>query len=153
MGHFRNIGLSFFFFIIKHSPVWVIPVVTANMINIASEPENHSTSELWANLAVVLVVIGQNIFSQVAHVSLLSKASRHVEAALRSTMVRKLQNLSISYHSDLRSGMIQSKVLRDVENIETLSKQFMFTFSAALTNVVVAMGYQSTKMAGWHCSL
>jgi ATP-binding cassette, subfamily B, bacterial len=147
-GHFKNIGLSFFFFIIKHSPVWVIPVVTANMINIASEPENHSKSELWINLAVVLVVIGQNIFSQVAHVSFLSKASRHVEAALRSTMVRRLQNLSISYHSDLRSGRLQSKVLRDVENIETLSKQFMFTFSAALTNVVVAIGVTTYKN-GW----
>ncbi|RIW34265.1 ABC transporter ATP-binding protein [Bacillus salacetis] len=147
-GHFKNIVLSFFFFIIKHSPVWVIPIVTANMINIASEPEQHNTSELWINLAVVLVVIGQNILSQVAHVSFLSKASRHVEAALRSTMVRRLQHLSISYHSDLRSGRLQSKVLRDVENIETLSKQFMFTFSAALTNVAVAIGVTAYKN-GW----
>ncbi|ASN07293.1 ABC transporter [Virgibacillus necropolis] len=138
-GQRKNILLSFFFFLIKHSPVWVIPVVTANMINIASAPEKHSITELWINLAVILVIIVQNIPSQLLHISFLSKASRQVEAALRSTMVRKLQHLSISYHSEARTGQLQSKVLRDVENIEVLTKQMMFTFSAAITNVVVAI--------------
>ncbi|GAE32333.1 ABC transporter ATP-binding protein [Alkalihalobacillus hemicellulosilyticus] len=138
-GQVSNIVLSFIFFLMKHSPVWVIPVVTANMINIASAPDERNVAELWINFAVVVLVIVQNIPSQVLHVSYLSKASRHVEAGLRSTLIRKLQHLSISYHSELRSGKLQAKVLRDVENIEVLSKQVMFTFSAAVTNVVVAI--------------
>lgn len=144
-GQFRNIGLSFFFFLFKHSPVWIIPIVTANMIDIASNPSEHSINELWINLAVVAFVIIQNIPSQMLHMSFLSKASRHVEAGLRSTLVRKLQHLSISYHSELRSGKLQSKVLRDVESIEFLSKQIMYTFSAALTSVVVAIGITASK--------
>ncbi len=144
-GQFRNIGLSFFFFLIKHSPVWIIPIVTANMIDIASNPKEHSMTDLWVNLAVVAFVILQNIPSQMLHMSFLSKASRHVEAGLRSTLVRKLQHLSISYHSELKSGRLQSKVLRDVENIEFLSKQIMYTFSAALTSVIVAIGVTASK--------
>src|SRR5690625_2653644 len=138
-GQVKNLLLSFFFFLIKHSPVWVIPITTANMINIASDPSGRSISELWINLAIILVVIGQNILSQVLHINFLSKASRQVEAALRSTMIRKLQHLSISYHRELSAGQLQAKVLRDVENVEILTKQMMFTFSAAITNVVVAI--------------
>lgn len=138
-GQVKNLLLSFFFFLIKHSPVWVIPVVTANMINIASDPEKYDIKMLWINLAIILVVIGQNIVSQVLHINFLSKASRQVEAALRSTMIRKLQHLSISYHNDLSAGQLQAKVLRDVENIEVLTKQLMFTFSASITNVIVAI--------------
>ncbi|MDQ0229374.1 ABC transporter ATP-binding protein [Metabacillus malikii] len=144
-GQFHNIALSFFFFLIKHSPVWIIPIITANMIDIASNPKEHSTTELWINLAIVAFIIIQNIPSQLLHISFLSKASRHVEAGLRSTLVRKLQHLSISYHSELRSGKLQSKVLRDVESIEFLSKQIMYSFSAALTSVVVAIGVTASK--------
>src|SRR5699024_11059963 len=107
-GQVKNLILSFFFFLIKHSPVWVIPVVTANMINIASDPEKYDIKMLWINLAIILVVIGQNIVSQVLHINFLSKASRQVEAALRSTMIRKLQHLSISYHNDLSAGQLQA---------------------------------------------
>ncbi|MBM7603966.1 ATP-binding cassette subfamily B protein [Metabacillus crassostreae] len=144
-GQSRNIFLSFFFFLIKHSPVWVIPVTTANMINIASEPSKHNLSGLWINLLVICIVIIQNIPSQMLHMSYLSKASRHVEAGLRSTLIRKLQHLSISYHGELRSGKLQAKILRDVENIEILSKQIMFTFAAAITNVVVAIAVTAYK--------
>ncbi|MCT8138495.1 ABC transporter ATP-binding protein [Anaerobacillus sp. CMMVII] len=139
-GQFKSIFLSFFFFIIKHSPVWIIPVITANVINIATYPENHSLKELWIQFAIVAVVIAQNMPSHMLHISYFSRASRHVEAALRSTIIRKLQHLSMSFHSELRSGLLQAKILRDVENIEILSKQIMFSFSAAITNVVVAIG-------------
>ncbi|WP_245712555.1 ABC transporter transmembrane domain-containing protein [Anaerobacillus alkalilacustris] len=138
-GQFKNLFLSFFFFIIKHSPVWVIPVITANIINIVTYSQVHSLKELWVQFAIVAVVIAQNIPTHILHISYFSKASRHVEAALRSTLIRKLQHLSMSFHSELRSGMLQAKILRDVENIEILSKQMMFSFSAAITNVVVAI--------------
>lgn len=138
-GQRINLFISFFFFLIKHSPVWIIPIITANMINIASNPGEKDLSGIWINLLIISIIIAQNIPSQYMHVSYLSKASRQVEAGLRSTLMRKLQHLSISYHGELRAGRLQAKVLRDVENIEVLSKQIMFTFSAAITNIVVAI--------------
>lgn len=139
-GQRLHLFISFFFFLIKHSPVWIIPIITANMINIASDPSENSLSGIWINLFIISVIIAQNIPAQYLHISFLSKASRQVEAGLRSTLMRKLQHLSISYYGELRAGKLQAKVLRDVENIEILSKQIMFTFSAAITNVVVAIG-------------
>lgn len=138
-GQRINLFISFFFFLIKHSPVWIIPIITANMINIASNPTESELSGLWINLLIISIIIAQNIPAQYMHIRFLSKASRQVEAGLRSTLMRKLQHLSISYHGELRAGRLQAKVLRDVENIEILSKQIMFTFSGALTNIIVAI--------------
>ena len=40
-GYYGKLFLSIVFFAIKHSPVWVLPIVTANIINIATErPDN-----------------------------------------------------------------------------------------------------------------
>lgn len=138
-GQFVKLFISFIFFIFKHSPVWILPIVTANLINFASEPGEQEVSVLWINIIVLTVVIIQNLPTQMLHVSFLSKAIRHVEAGLRSTLIRKLQHLSISYHSELRSGKLQAKVLRDVEMIEMMSKQTMVGVLPAVMTVFVAI--------------
>lgn len=140
-----NLLISLIFYITKHAPTWVIPIVTADMINRLSGPKPDNLNWLWIDLAVLAVVIIQNIPSAVIHVSFMSRSSRQVEAGLRGTLIRKLQHLSMSYHSDLRSGKLQSKVLRDVEAIETLSKQMMYSFIPAITNVLIAIVLTVTK--------
>lgn len=138
-GQYINVCLSLLFFVIKHSPVWVIPIVTAKMINIASRPSEQDLTWMWIDLAIVSFMIVQNIPTQYMHTFFMSRASRHVEAALRGTIIRKLQHLSMSFHSELHSGKLQSKVLRDVEAIETLSKQMVFSFVPTILNVIVAV--------------
>ncbi len=144
-GHYMKLFLSFIFFMLKHSPVWILPIVMANLINFVSEPEKYDTRMLWINIIVLTVVIIQNLPSQMLHISFMSKAIRHVEASLRSTLIRKLQHLSISYHSELRSGKLQAKVLRDVEMIEIMSKQTMLGVLPAIMNVIVAISVTATR--------
>jgi ATP-binding cassette, subfamily B, bacterial len=144
-GLHLNLVFSLFFYIIKHSPVWVIPILTADMINHLNGPKDQGLGWLWRDMAILAVVVAQNVPSQVIHVSFMSRSSRQVEAGLRGTILRKLQHLSMSYHSDLRTGKLQSKVLRDVEAIETLSKQMMYAFMPAVTNVVIAVSITASK--------
>ena len=82
----------------------------------------------------------QNIFTNYIHTWLYAKTVRSVEQGLRSSLVRKLQQLSISYHNEMQSGRLQSKIMRDVEQIETLSSQIFITVLSILLNVVVAFG-------------
>ncbi|MBW5447414.1 ATP-binding cassette domain-containing protein [Cohnella sp. CFH 77786] len=138
--HWGKLALSTLFFLIKHSPVYVLPIITANLINVASNPERYGPSSLWINIAVLLVVIIQNIPTQVLHISYMSKAIRYVEAGLRSTLVRKLQRLSMAAHGELAAGKLQAKVLRDVEAIEFLSRQMMLSVMPAILSVIVAAG-------------
>ncbi|QAY68308.1 ABC transporter ATP-binding protein [Paenibacillus protaetiae] len=139
-GHWDKVLLSALFYTIKSSPVFVLPIVTANVINMITYPDRHSMNEFWINLAVIVAVIVQNIGTHTLHVSYISKAVRHVEAGLRSTLVRKLQQLSLSYHGDLSGGKLQAKVLRDVEAIDFLSRQMMMTIIPAFINLVIVVG-------------
>ncbi|UOQ48460.1 ABC transporter ATP-binding protein/permease [Gracilibacillus caseinilyticus] len=144
-GHYMKLFVSFIFFLLKHSPVWILPIVTANLINFAANPGEQDVRTLWINIIVLTVVIIQNLPSQILHISFMSKAIRHVEASLRSTLIRKLQHLSISYHGELRSGKLQAKVLRDVEMIEIMSKQTMLGVLPALMNVIVAIAVTANR--------
>ncbi len=35
-GHYLELFLVVFFFAVKHSPGWVLPIITANIVNIAT---------------------------------------------------------------------------------------------------------------------
>jgi ATP-binding cassette subfamily B protein len=143
--HWSKLLLSIIFFIFKHSPVYVLPIITANLINMAAKPDQFSKQALWWNIIILAVVIIQNIPTQVLHISYMSKAIRFVEAGLRSTLVRKLQRLSMSAHGELAAGKLQAKVLRDVEAIEFLSKQIMLSVFPAIISVIVAIIITSSR--------
>ncbi|WP_019636590.1 ABC transporter ATP-binding protein [Paenibacillus fonticola] len=148
--HISKVALSAICYAVKSSPQWVLSIVTANIINIVSYPDRHSIREFWINLAVIIVVILQNIPMHTLHVSYISKAVRHVEAGLRSTLVRKMQQLSLSYHGNMSAGRLQSKVLRDVEAIDFLSRQMMTSLIPAaisLTIVITLTLYHSWFVA------
>lgn len=137
-GHWLYISLSIITLLIKNSPAFVLPIVTANVINFVASPDKYELSYLWTNLAVVMVCIIQNIFTHTMHISYMSKAVRHVEAGLRSTLVRKMQQLSMSFHGEFNAGKMQSKLLRDVEAIDFLSRQFFVQVVPAFSNIVIA---------------
>ncbi len=65
-------------------------------------------------------------------------AIRSVEAGLRSTMVTKLQKLSMTFHNEIQSGRLQSKIIRDVEQIEGLSSQIFISVLSIIMNIIVA---------------
>ncbi|URZ17405.1 ABC transporter ATP-binding protein [Clostridium felsineum] len=138
-GNWSKLILSTIFFILKHSPTWILPIVTANIINIASYPKKYNVNELWINVIIAAVSVAQNIITEMLHIKYLSKPIREVEEKLRSNLVRKLQILSISYHKELKSGKLQSKILRDVEAIQTLSLQICTTVFPVIFNIIVAL--------------
>lgn len=143
--HLTKLLLSILFYLFKHSPVYVLPIVTANLINIVSKPGQMGMEALWWNIIILAIVIVQNIPMQVLHISYMSKAIRFVEAGLRSTLVRKLQRLSMSAHGELAAGKLHAKVLRDVEAIEFLSKQIMISVFPAIISVIVAIAITSSR--------
>ena len=144
-GHYVSLFFSVLFFFIKHSPVWILPIVTSNIINIATTPDENVVRDISLNVAFMCVMIIQNVFSNYVHVYLYSKTIRNMECNLRSSLVRKLQQLSISYHNAMQSGRLQSKIMRDVEQIETLSRQIFISVLSIIMNIAVALGIVVSK--------
>ena len=144
-GHYLELFLSVVFFVIKHSPVWVLPIVTSNIINIATNPGADAGRKIVINVIIMVVIIAQNVLTNYFHTLFYARAIRNVEQDLRSALVRKLQQLSITYHKEMQSGRLQSKIMRDVEQIETLSSQIFITVLSIILNVVVALAVVVTK--------
>jgi ATP-binding cassette subfamily B protein len=144
-GNYFKLFLSAVFYIVKVMPVWVLPVVTANIINIATSPADHKLNELYINLAVMLFFLAENIPMHYLHIKYYSRAIRYVESGLRGSLVRKLQQLSITYHKEMESGRIQSKIMRDVEAIEMLSGQLFVGVLSIGLNLMVAFTVTAAK--------
>lgn len=144
-GNYSRLFLSALFYAVKVMPVWVLPIVTANIINIATSPSEHTLRELYINVAVMLFFLAENIPLHYLHIKYYSRAIRYVESGLRGTLVRKLQQLSITYHKEMESGRIQSKIMRDVEAIEMLSGQMFVGVLSIALNLLVAFTVTAAK--------
>ncbi len=139
-GNLLRLLLAYVFFIIKHSPAWVVPIIIANIVDLAVTPTEDPVRTLWLNLAIGLVVVVQNVLTAMLYNRLFSRALRDVEAKLRSNLVRKLQMLSISFYKRFESGRIQSKIIRDVEGIVVLARQISNGMVPILISMVIVLG-------------
>ncbi|MBP3782942.1 MAG: ABC transporter ATP-binding protein [Butyrivibrio sp.] len=144
-GMYSNFFWSTFFYIIKHSPVWVLPIVTANIINSVTnaDPNVYRIIALDAALMVFLLIL--NVPMNQLHIHFRSRAVRKVEAGLRSALVHKIQVLSIPHQKEMLSGRLQSKIIRDVESVETLSDQLFVSLINIFINVIVALSVTISK--------
>ncbi len=144
-GHYPELFFAVALFAVKHSPVWILPIVTANIVNIATNPPQDAGKKILTQVVIMVIAIAQNIVTNYFHTLLYARAIRNVERDLRSTLVRKLQQLSITYHNEMQSGRLQSKIMRDVEQIETLSSQIFITVLSIIMNVTVAFSVVVSK--------
>lgn len=142
-GNYWRILKSAFFYLLKYIPCIVKPILTAALIDLAVDAIEKDTPPDWrlmgTYLVVLLVLIVLNVPFNYIHTKNYSKAIRGVEAGLRNTMVRKLQHLSISFHKEMQSGRIQSKVMRDVEAIEGMSTQLFTGFMGVFCSLFSAL--------------
>lgn len=117
-----NAFLIFLSWTIKHSPTWVMPILMGAMIDVVAKSAPDAMTQLLVLGAITLGVIIQNPFTHTFYYLRLSALMRVMERDLRSALVRRLQHLSISFHHETQAGRLQTKVLRDVENIENFAR-------------------------------
>ncbi|MBR1741192.1 MAG: ABC transporter ATP-binding protein [Lachnospiraceae bacterium] len=137
-GQYFKLFMAVFLFAVKHTPVWILPIATANIINAATGHGGNAFRTIVINSVIMAVLILQNILTNYFHTYFYAKAIRNVECGLRSSMVRKLQQLSITYHNEMQSGRLQSKIMRDVEQIENLSSQIFISILSIIMNIIVS---------------
>lgn len=144
-GNYNKFILAVVFFLIKHCPVWVLPIVTANIINDVISGSPDTFHNIFIQTIIMVVLIGMNIPANYMYVRYKSLATRYAETGLRKALVRKLQQLSISYHKETQSGRLQSKIMRDVEAVEVLSTQMFLSILNIALNIIIALSVTVTK--------
>ncbi|MFD0318898.1 ABC transporter ATP-binding protein [Streptomyces flavalbus] len=108
-------------FTVKHSPVWLLPLITASIIDTVVQHQPIST--LWTSTGVIMFILLVNYPLHVLYVRLLYGSVRRMGTALRSALCTRMQQLSIGYHSRVSAGVLQAKVVRDVETVEQMVQQ------------------------------
>ena len=144
-GMYHNFFWSTVFYVIKHSPVWILPIVTANIINAVTGHKPNVITLIIFNIVLMVFLLILNIPMNYLHIHFRSKSVRKVEAGLRSALVHKIQVMSIPHQKDMLSGRLQSKVIRDVEAVETLSDQIFVSLINIFINMSVALAVTITK--------
>jgi ATP-binding cassette subfamily B protein len=137
----KKLLLAQVMYIIKASPVWILPVITAKIINIASGPNaSDSFASILIYALILAVVLLQNVPTHVIYAKMINTVMRKINAGLKSALVRKLQRLSITYHKEIESGRIQSKFLRDIESIDAMIRNIVITLVPAIIGVLISVG-------------
>lgn len=109
------------FFALKDTPLWLLPVVTAEIIDVVVAGGPFTSLALWAGIALVALL--QNYPNHVMYTRLFMGAVRSIGADLRNALASRLQSLSIGFHTRANSAIVQTKVVRDVENVEVMLQQ------------------------------
>ena len=119
--HRRRVLAAVGFFALKDTPLWLLPVVTAEIIDVVVAGGPLPTLALWAGIALVALL--QNYPNHVMYTRFFMGAVRSIGADLRNALAARLQSLSIGFHSRANSAIVQTKVVRDVENVEVMLQQ------------------------------
>lgn len=138
-GNYWRIILAGLFYILKHSAAWVSPIVVSRIINAITEGGENTWNVLIQSAILLGSLVLFNIPMNYLHVHFRSSALRSVESDLRGAIVEKLQQLSIPYHNEMQSGRLQSKMIRDVEAVQTLSEQVFVNLMNMGINITVSL--------------
>jgi ATP-binding cassette subfamily B protein len=132
-----NLLLAFLFFSIKHAPAWVLPLATANIIDVLVYKQ--PIENLLLNAGLLIFIVLQNFPVNLLYVRYLAFAIRNVEYRLRSALVERMQQLTMGFYLRTNAGALQTKVIRDVENIEGMVRNGADGGFAAINSLLGAV--------------
>ncbi|MFJ1896105.1 ABC transporter ATP-binding protein [Streptomyces sp. NPDC088115] len=126
LGHLLHpdrgrLALAVLVFVVKHSPIWLLPLITATVLDVVVQ--HGPESGLWESTGILLFILVINYPLHQWYVRLLGGSIRRMGITLRSALCRRMQQLSIGYHARVSSSVLQAKVVRDVESVEQMMQQ------------------------------
>ena len=124
-------------FALKDIPLWFLPVVTANIVDIVAERGSVLNALVWFAIAIALLL--QNYPNHLMYTRNFMVVVRDLGADLRNALAARLQSLSIGFHTRASASVVQNKVVRDVENIELMLQQVTHPLLSAAMVLVGAV--------------
>ncbi|MFT4123433.1 MAG: ABC transporter ATP-binding protein [Microbacteriaceae bacterium] len=124
-------------FLVKDSPVWALPPITATIIDLVATGGAAPRIALWGGIALVLLLLNypfQMVFTRAS-----SEATRSLAFAIRVDLAGRMTRLSLGARNRLTRAVIQTKLVRDVESIELMLAQMFPTVVSAVTSAIGAI--------------
>ncbi|WP_418276893.1 ABC transporter ATP-binding protein [Isoptericola jiangsuensis] len=140
----RRLTVALLAFVAKEIPLWFLPVITGAVIDIVADGGSTTTVLVW--FAVAVVLLAQNYPNHLVYTRNFMTVVRSTGAALRNALVERLQALSIGYYARSSAALVQSKVVRDVENVEMMLQQVTHPLLSAAMVLVGAVTMTAIKV-------
>ncbi len=134
----KLIGI-FIVYLIKASPAWLLPIVTAVMIDLAAGNDPKKGAKLLFYFIFIVLLTLQNIPTHILYSRMLSSVMRGISLQLRTDLCRQLQRLSLLYHHKASIGKLHSKVIRDIEIVEQTPRVLAEQIFGFLCQVTIAL--------------
>ena len=113
-------SVSVLIHLLKHLGALMLPVFVSNIINIVTETGSFFNGSVCLNILLSLLSLAVNLVCYWLDSRYYRRFTRAVEAGFRMALVRKLQVLSMRFHSGTRTGVVLSKLVSDVQFIQML---------------------------------
>jgi ATP-binding cassette subfamily B protein len=136
----RNLVISGIFCVLKHIPVYVLPIVTADVINTATRHNEGGLHRILVDVAILLIAVLLNFPNTYIHLGQLSRSMRGIERELRGAMARRLQQLSVSFLHTNATGKLLTKLVRDVDILLGFYNRTFSTAIESTLSVCVGIG-------------
>lgn len=134
----QKIVYSTFFYLLQNSPVWILPIVTSDVIDTLTYLPDGYGIRLILDGTILLFLLILNIPSTIWRSNVQNRWIRTTTAEVKSGVMRKLQRLSITYHKEMQEGKIQSKLLRDVESFSGYLTTLLNSLIPSIIGVIVS---------------
>jgi ATP-binding cassette subfamily B protein len=125
-------------YLLQASPVWALPLITSDVIDTITLRPDGYIWRLVIDAVILFVLLIQNVPTTMWRSSIMNKWIRKTTAEVRSGVIRKLQRLSITYHKEIEEGRVQSKLLRDIENVTAYFTHFMTALIPAVIGAIIS---------------
>ena len=114
-------------YIIKQTPASLMPLAVGMIVDSLTKGGDGAFRKiLWIAGGYFLLLL-QNPFVHTSFVRLMSGSLRQMQFNLRSALVERLQQLSITFYEEKQSSALQTKILRDMDAIDGLCRHLMHT--------------------------
>ena len=114
-------------YVIKQSPASLLPLAVGMIVDALTKGGDAAFRKILFIAAGYFLLLLQNPLVHTSFVRLMSGALRHMQFNLRSALVERLQQLSITFYEERQTSALQTKILRDVDAIDGLCRHLMHT--------------------------
>lgn len=133
----RPVAISFSLYVIKDSPIWFLPALTGAVIDLVVN--RGPVSELLLLACVAFALLAQNYPMHVIFTRLFFGVVRRLGADIRYALAERLQLLSLTFHTRSSASVVQTKLVRDVENVEVMLQQSVPTLLSSTFTLIGAV--------------
>ncbi len=139
-----------FLYLVKSSATLLLPLYLEELVRFAKDPSAFPMWWFWALNIGYLLLVFQNIPTHLLFVKMVHQHIRGMEHRLRTSLVARLQQLSIRFHTESESGRLQAKVLRDVDLVVQMASNLFHLGLSTSTTIIwgLAVAFYTDPMIG-----